>query len=836
MLKVVSNRGGGGGGEVGPPGPTGPQGPAGKQGLQGDPGPTGATGIKGDKGDVGPAGKGDPGPAGPSGPKGDVGTQGPAGLTGPKGDAGPQGPQGEKGEKGEGGGAALVPATTKTLGGVIVGDNLTVDISGRLSAHGSGEPGPVGPKGDTGAQGDVGPKGDVGPQGPQGEKGEGGGQKGDKGDTGAAGPAGAVGPQGPKGDKGEKGDSGGGGGSISQRVIIVAAKEQEYTEYFQTCDLGGTVSVLSNVYARGKIVLPKVVAEAAKAGQIITVQNLTNSEQCQLALVSESETDEFFPSKDDFIGVAPYGTARLTLINTLSSEDESDASTRSWTLSGDTSKVQFLPGALELFEAVGLWDGLRVKFRVPSDSKIEIKKYFIYVNNISVELIVTGQESNLFTAEAHNVDPGTYNVYVTGAVETGEETKPSNVIEEVKTGPSTVIPAILTWGNGGVALKPFVVYEQYEGVVGVTLVYSGPGGDSYYSDEVNGMIYVDKALKPDTEYDMTIQYSYGDDDDQDSQMSGVLTTTTGDLDRSAPTKAIVSTGFDVTPTMYDKGFVTVTDPLLNIQRRGIAVKINDSETVESSSDGSLVAFIQSSKAYCNEPVNIKVAFKLITYQWSDFLDLGNFTFATQRPKKPTGIIGQPRYIDNAKVRFTAKAPAGDYPLVKINVNAFTEGHSVSGPRPLVLESGNLIFDVDIYSDGTGKFDINYQVENFAGLSPFSDLQNFTDLFPIRAPNKPLSIEINAASNEVFTPWVRVEKNLIGTQSFKYTIARSFGGKEVWSKDYTPADLAQSFQVKGADAIPSDQIGIHTFSVVAVGQFGLKSDAATSTYETKKPTN
>lgn len=40
----------------------------------------------------------------------------------------------EKVAKGGGGGVELKPATTTTLGGIIVGDNLTITSSGRLSA------------------------------------------------------------------------------------------------------------------------------------------------------------------------------------------------------------------------------------------------------------------------------------------------------------------------------------------------------------------------------------------------------------------------------------------------------------------------------------------------------------------------------------------------------------------------------------------------------------------------------------------------------------------------------------------------------------------------------
>jgi len=155
-------------GATGPAGPTGPQGPQGIQGatgatgLQGDPGPTGqtgaqgpagpagatgatgATGAQGATGAAGPAGpQGDAGPTGATGPQGPTGSTGATGATGPTGLTGPQGAQGQQGVAGPAGptGPAgpqgpqgpTVPATTSTLGGVIIGANVTVQLDGTIS-------------------------------------------------------------------------------------------------------------------------------------------------------------------------------------------------------------------------------------------------------------------------------------------------------------------------------------------------------------------------------------------------------------------------------------------------------------------------------------------------------------------------------------------------------------------------------------------------------------------------------------------------------------------------------------------------------------------------------
>lgn len=124
-------------GEKGDKGDPGPAGPAGPKGDTGDQGPKGKDGENGHDGAQGP--KGDTGETGATGAQGERGEAGPAGKDGEQGPAGPKGEQGPKGDKGDA--ADLVPATEKTLGGIIVGDNLKITKDGRLSATGGGEAG-----------------------------------------------------------------------------------------------------------------------------------------------------------------------------------------------------------------------------------------------------------------------------------------------------------------------------------------------------------------------------------------------------------------------------------------------------------------------------------------------------------------------------------------------------------------------------------------------------------------------------------------------------------------------------------------------------------------------
>lgn len=145
---------------TGPQGPQGPQGETGPAGPQGPQGPQGERGEAGHTGEAGPRGpRGEPGIRGPQGPKGDTGEQG------PKGDTGAQGPAGSDGYSptvsvqtitgghevtitdaqgahsfdvmdGNGSSYNLPPATTSRLGGVKVGNGLSVEADGTLNTNG----------------------------------------------------------------------------------------------------------------------------------------------------------------------------------------------------------------------------------------------------------------------------------------------------------------------------------------------------------------------------------------------------------------------------------------------------------------------------------------------------------------------------------------------------------------------------------------------------------------------------------------------------------------------------------------------------------------------------
>ena len=151
-------------GEQGIQGLTGERGPKGDAGMRGAQGPKGDTGAQGPQGSVGP--RGATGPQGPKGEQGIQGIQGPQGERGSKGDTGnigPQGPQGIQGPKGDAGytpyigengnwfingqdlgvaasgGYTLPIASATTLGGIKVGENLTITEDGTLSAQAGAE-------------------------------------------------------------------------------------------------------------------------------------------------------------------------------------------------------------------------------------------------------------------------------------------------------------------------------------------------------------------------------------------------------------------------------------------------------------------------------------------------------------------------------------------------------------------------------------------------------------------------------------------------------------------------------------------------------------------------
>ena len=150
-------------GEQGIQGLTGERGPKGDAGMRGAQGPKGDTGTQGPQGLVGPRGATGPqGPKGDAGAKGDKGDTGDRGPKGDKGDTGPQGPEGSVGPKGEPGntpyigdngnwfingqdlgvaassGYTLPIASATSLGGIKVGNNLSIDENGVLSSTASG--------------------------------------------------------------------------------------------------------------------------------------------------------------------------------------------------------------------------------------------------------------------------------------------------------------------------------------------------------------------------------------------------------------------------------------------------------------------------------------------------------------------------------------------------------------------------------------------------------------------------------------------------------------------------------------------------------------------------
>lgn len=148
----------------------------------------------------------------------------------------------------------LIPSLSKLLfyrghkaklGMIELGDNLSIDGDGRLSA--SMVPGPQGDQGPAGEQGPQGSVGATGPTGPQGATGATGaqgpiGNTGPQGATGAQGPTGATGATGPQGPEGP-----------SRRIET----------YFGTTDGSGDYSITySPAFAEIPCVLPDLIATA----------------------------------------------------------------------------------------------------------------------------------------------------------------------------------------------------------------------------------------------------------------------------------------------------------------------------------------------------------------------------------------------------------------------------------------------------------------------------------------------------------------------------------------------------------------------------------------------
>jgi hypothetical protein len=125
--------------------PSGYTGSRGAQGAQGPQGPTGSAGLNGAAGFVGSRGptgftgsqgiQGLPGDVGNLGYTGSRGTNGDIGFTGSSGYTGSAGFTGSRGEIGYTGSGAGI-ATTSTLGSIIVGDGLQVNVNGKVDVVG----------------------------------------------------------------------------------------------------------------------------------------------------------------------------------------------------------------------------------------------------------------------------------------------------------------------------------------------------------------------------------------------------------------------------------------------------------------------------------------------------------------------------------------------------------------------------------------------------------------------------------------------------------------------------------------------------------------------------
>ena len=284
---------------------------------------------------------------------------------------------------------AIPPATVNSLGGIKVGQNLTITPDGTLNAPYAAK----GDKGDTGPQGPKGDKGEQGIQGPKGERGEQGIQ-GPKGDTGLQGPAGSAGANGKtpvrgvdywtEADKQEiqsyidsKVPSGGGGGSY---VLPAATKST----------LGG-IKVGSNLSITPDGTLSATVsggggaAPAPDVWEHIYTQMATPDKPMRIVTVTQNEGGEplsvykkLLVTRDSNGSTNGGWYAIFKLFNQLGMNA---ASSNGYIASdNDSCQIYTLSESEEVLEMVDMY-----KTDTDTASKLDEAKYYKRVRNYQIE-------------------------------------------------------------------------------------------------------------------------------------------------------------------------------------------------------------------------------------------------------------------------------------------------------------------------------------------------------------------------------------------------------------------------------------------------------------------
>ena len=495
-----------------------------------------------------------------------------------------------------------------------------------------------------------------------------------------------------------------------------------------------------------------------------------------------------------------------------------------------------LPNAPQLVSATGVWDGVQAMFHAPADPNHEVKSYAANIGGKSYPLESVTDNGGLLTGFVHGLAPQTSDVFLT-AVTTYGDTKPSSTMKGVVIGPKAIKPAVSAAGSGGASLKPFASYAANP--VGVTKVRLSvatiektPTVVNFETTDMKGYVGADKPMATGTDYNLTVTFIYPNGE---SQPSNPFKVHTNDQDLSGPTQVKVITGFESTPVAYDRGAVQIMAPDFSAERTGTVILINDVSS--SDHDGSGIAWVPSVN-YGQGAVNVKVAFILNAgageYVQSNFYDCGMVNFASQKPDLPKGVYSLP-YVDGINTaRFLLQVPKGDYPLSELDVEC-------SGPKgsdfyfnkavPLQYDSsGRAIVTFDFPVDGV--YTINYYVKNFAGRSPATVAQAFT-LTKTPLPFAPQSIGVKQDGDQL-RPWIRIMSPGNGQVS-KYRVTRAFNKTIVWTKDYDRNVDSAAFQLAVADAIPADQIGVHSFAAQTMDQWNQLSEKnASCDYTVDKP--
>lgn len=621
--------------------------------------------------------KGDQGDAGEAGPAGPVGAQGPAGESGKDGDQGPVGPTGATGKDGY---------------------NGQDGFDGKDGIDGApGKDGEPGKQGEVGPVGETGPAGEPGPKGDKGEKGDAGSGSAshrlvwpkEKGfhrevltHTDVNGYVAFFDEEGT--------------GSIAFFGVDLADPATDLGAVVSLSNIVDAETLLVLPTDPSKVV---IFSPSAKSSEVIAIKALGEAQFTYIGLYDNQEDaprhtwlarGALDKASPDFRCVAPHietaipHEASFTVKWTQPQEDGVpdptvyiisystdsqgwnhevtgdvreatitegvvDGKTYTVTMTGwygeamgseDSNAVEVLPhgdipGAPTLIAASGVWDGVQMQFRAPTDPKHLVTGYRAHVGQTDYFITdVTG--TDLLTGYVHGLPPQTSDVSICGLVPPYGETPDSVKITKVLIGPQTVNPS-LSAVHGGAPMTVYIALGKEPAgewtQLRITTTEKGKTPVTFLRDRKAGETsYVTDAIGANKTVAVTYAVSYPAGWSKES--NSLNYTTPNDFDPTAPKNWKVEN--------TSLGEITITcDDEIGVPRTGIIVEV-DGYAFPPSGRVTKITDHLAIGVECK----VRIAFAEINSKQSDFSDVKTIVPAGKPVTAPTIMTADQMYLAN----------------------------------------------------------------------------------------------------------------------------------------------------------------------------------------------